>query len=143
MKKKVGCLLFVIGLFGLVQSFVYGVDDQVVREETKENVALKSVKGVASGVKEVGRGPGKLISETVKETASGPPVLGTVQGVQKGSAGLVDSTVKGAYKVATLGYGNAEQVELEEPERKPDSFDHGYDHPNDKPARFKIKIPGS
>ena len=105
--------------------------------------ALKSIKGVASGVSEVvGSGPKKLISETVDETKSGPPIVGTVQGVQKGAAALVDSTVKGTYKVATLGLGELESVEHEEPVKSSDTELVG-SKKEGKPATFKIKIPGT
>ena len=102
-----------------------------------ESAVMRPVKGMASGVKQVVGGPKKFISDTVEGTKSGPPIAGTVEGVGKASGALVDSTVKGAYKVATLGYGDAKTVEVENPE-KPKDEEGGLDPSEREPTKFKI-----
>ena len=113
-----------------------GIEQNQAEPET-ENAVMKPVKGMAAGVTQVVKGPKKFISETVEGTKSGPPVIGTVEGVGKASGALVDSTVKGAYKVATLGYGEAKTVEVENPEKPKDGKD-GLDPSERKPTKFKI-----
>src|SRR3989338_4821210 len=71
------------------------------------------VKGVVSGVKDVGGGAKELVEQTVEETKSGKPVVGTVKGLQKGTEAAIDSTIKGAYKAATLGLNELEPGQLE------------------------------
>lgn len=113
-------------------------------ELKSETTTLKHVKSMVSGVTQVvGSGPKQLIENTIDETKSGPPVLGTVEGIKKGSGELVDSTVKGAYKVATLGYGEVKKVEMEEPKKPKDAEDSkdALDPSKKDPTKFKISIP--
>jgi len=101
-------------------------DEEARRQEALERDVKKSetvdaeknpVKNFVSGVKQVTvDSTTGLIEETAKSTAEEPPILGTLEGIRKGSGKVLDNTVKGAVKVATLGYGSVESYEVEEPE---------------------------
>jgi hypothetical protein len=79
------------------------------------------VRGMARGVKEATvDSTAELLSDTVEGTADDAPLRGTVDGAREGSGKAVDKAVKGAFKIATLGYGNAKKVDVEEPEKGTD-----------------------
>jgi len=80
--------------------------------EPRSNPAV----GIAKGVGTVASGPAKMLAETAETTGEEPPIIGTLEGARTGSEQLLDSTLKGAYKVATLGMGNLQSYEVEEPE---------------------------
>ena len=138
MKTK---FFFLVLFFILLTKFSYAADTSPA-EPTQEDVdskVVKSVKRVASGVAEIGVAPGKLVAETVKGSKSQSPVSGAVEGAGKGAEALVQSTVKGASKVATLGYGEVDRVDVEKPKADPGELDPT----ENEPTKFKIKIPGS
>ena len=92
-----------------------------------------AIKGIAQGVKRVAyEGPKDFVEETAEEAPEKPPIVNMVEGVNKGTEKLVDHTIKGAYRVATLGKSELKSYEVEEPEKG-----------SDKPTRFKISIPGT
>ena len=92
-----------------------------------------AVQGMAGGVKKVVyEGPKDFTKETAKEAAKKPPIVNVVEGVNKGTEKLLDHTVKGAYKVATLGKGDLKSYEIEEPEKG-----------SNQTMKIKIKIPGT
>ena len=134
-------LTLVLGMSGYAFGAESSQEDGALpaKGPSHREVVIKPVKGVASGVAEVGKAPGKLVAETVKETTSKPPIEGTVEGVGKGASELVKSTVRGTYKIATLGYGKVDQVDVENPKTEQSSIDPG----EKKPTRFKIRIPGT
>ena len=107
--------------------------EKLNRKEAKETGHKNPVKGIAGGVKQatVDSATG-LIGETTQGTAEDAPVIGTVEGARLGSQKVLDNTVKGVAKVATLGYGNVESYEVEEPESG-----------TDEPTKIRIKIPGT
>ena len=141
MKVKFFLIAFVVTAWvATFSAFSEEENQDAAKDEVKprtESGVLKPVKGIASGVKQVVGGPKKFISDTVEGTKSGPPIAGTVEGVGKASGALVDSTIKGAYKVATLGYGEAKTVEVENPE-KPKDEEGGLDPSEREPTKFKI-----
>ena len=106
--------------------------------EEKEEAAEKvngtghPMKEVVSGVATVGKAPLELAESTVEETKSGPPIVGTLRGIERGAGDLTRSAVKGVSNIVSLGH--SQQSELEPPEV-------GTEH-ND-PAKFKIRIPGT
>lgn len=122
-------LLFVL-FIALLASSHYGMarhgqyDEQAreaekIEKELQKNNKARSnpAKEVASGVKEATYDSAKgLISETAESTSEEPPVVGTIEGARKGTGQVLDSTLKGAYKVATLGFGELESYEVVEPE---------------------------
>lgn len=102
---------------------------------------LKPVRGVAAGVVGVGEGAKELVAQTVEETKSGKFIEGTVEGVAAGSKAMVDSTVRGAYRVATLGYGELQPGDIEhEAPTRPERAGGIGDQEGGKPSRFKINF---
>ncbi len=92
-----------------------------------------AVKGMAKGVKNVAYdGPKDFVKETGKEIPKKPSLNNMVEGVNRGTEKLLDHTVKGAYKVATLGKGELHSYEIEEPKKG-----------SDETMKIKIKIPGT
>ncbi len=73
-----------------------------------------------------------LISDTTEGTREDAAVVGTLEGARKGSEKVLDNTVKGVSKVATLGYGEVKNYEIQEPEKG-----------KDEPTKIRIKIPGT
>ena len=103
------------------------------KKETSDDSSSSPLKGLASGVKQVAyEGPKDFTKETVSEAEKKPPIVNVVEGVNKGTQKLLDHTIKGAYKVATLGTGELESYEVEEPEKG-----------SGEPTKFKISIPGT
>lgn len=92
-----------------------------------------AIQGIAGGVKKVAyEAPKDFTKETVKEAAKKPPIVNIVEGVNKGTEKFLDQTLKGAYKVATLGKGELNSYEIEEPKKG-----------SDDTTKIKIKIPGT
>ena len=89
--------------------------------------------GIAKGVKTVAYdGPKDFAAETMKEVPKKPPIVNVVEGLNRGTEKLLDHTIKGAYKVATLGMSDLESYEVQEPEKG-----------SGEPTKFKISIPGT
>ena len=100
---------------------------------TSSSSSTSPVHGIAGGVKKVVyEGPKDFTKETVKEATKKPPIVNVVEGVNKGTEKLLDHTLKGAYKVATLGKGELNSYEIEEPRKG-----------SDDTTKIKIKIPGT
>jgi hypothetical protein len=120
------------------------LEEEMVSEKSAQQGSkgiLKPVKGVASGVKEVASGTKEIVAETVEETTSGPPIVGTMKGIGKGAEAALDSTVKGAYKVATLGYGELKDERLKkEPPKRQEDYDRVGKDDGGKPSTFKISF---
>ncbi|MDD5216688.1 MAG: hypothetical protein PHN49_11000 [Candidatus Omnitrophica bacterium] len=119
----------------------HGIYDEEAREaeriakqnRTSESEPHHPLKGIASGVKEatVDSTEGLLV-DTAEGSTSGNPVTGTLEGARKGTGQVLDKTVKGAYKVATLGFGDLKSYEVEPPESE-----------SGDTTKIKIKIPGT
>ncbi|MBI2167128.1 MAG: hypothetical protein HYU34_02655 [Candidatus Omnitrophica bacterium] len=71
-------------------------------------------------------------TEAVEEESGRNPLTRAVEGVNEGTEKLLDRTVKGAYRVATLGQSKLESYEIEEPEKG-----------SGEPTKIKISIPGT
>ena len=118
----------------------HGQYDEEAREAERQEKAYKkgaedegAARRFAGGVKQATYDSTvDLISETASGTAENPPVVGTLEGARLGSGKVLDHTIKGAYKVATLGFGELESYEVEEPESG-----------SGEPTKFTIKIPGT
>ena len=129
MHKTKAFLVFILAL-SLLQMGMgnrSGQYDEEAREiERQEKLDAKSakkegrhpVKNFTGGVKQatVDSATG-FISETSEGTVEDAPVVGTIEGARRGTQSLLDNTVKGAVKVATLGYGEVESYEVQEPEK--------------------------
>ena len=143
MRKTV---FFLSGLYALLifqplsfagQSYHYDAQSQADEESEAQETAGggngNPVKGIASGVKQVAYdGPKELVEETAEEATKKPPIVNVVEGVNRGTQKLLDNTVKGAYKVATLGTSELESYEVQEPEKG-----------SGEPTKIKISIPGT
>ena len=132
--KKLMLLSFVL-LFALFPSMAFAgaknLSDESPSEKGKSS--RSPIKGIASGVKNVAYdGPKDFTKETVKEIPKKPSIVNVVEGVNKGTEKLLDHTIKGAYKVATLGQGELESYEIQEPEKG-----------SDEPTKIKISLPGT
>ena len=104
----------------------HGQYDEEAREaERQEKAAAKkyeapspaeAAKNFVGGIKQatVDSAAG-LVSDTVDATKNGAPVVGTLEGTREGSSAVLDNTVKGAAKIATLGYGKVDHYEVEDP----------------------------
>ena len=112
-------------------SYQYDTDPP---QDTADSTADDSaITGIAKGVKRVAyEGPKDFAKETVKEIPKKPPIVAVVEGVNEGTKKLLDNTVRGAYKVATLGQGELESYEVQEPEKG-----------SGEPTKIKISIPGT
>lgn len=114
----------------------YDLEDETETDEaTEEETTGKDspVKGIAKGVKQVAyEGPKDLLAETAEEVPKKPPVVNVIEGVNRGTQKLVDHTIKGAYRVVTLGTSELESYEVEEPEKG-----------SGEPTKFKISLPGT
>ena len=69
-----------------------------------------------------------LLSDTTESTTE-DPVTGTLEGARRGTGKVLDNTVKGAVKVATLGYGSVDSYEVVEPPTG-----------KDEPTKIKLKF---
>lgn len=104
--------------------------ERIEREtEKKESQPYHPVRGIASGIKQsTVTSTSELLEDTVETTAEEAPIKGTVDGAREGSAKAVDNAVKGAFKIATLGYADVKKVDVQQPEASSEDV-----------TKFKIK----
>lgn len=116
-------------------------DEEARQAEKEARLAQKAakearpnpVKRFASGIKEATvDSTAGFISETADSTRKNAPVKGTLEGASKGTEKMLDSTVKGASKIAMLGFGEVTNYDVEQPEAN-----------TDQTTKIKIKIPGT
>jgi hypothetical protein len=101
-------------------------------EQKSERDSKNPFRQFAGGVKQATvDNTSDLISETAEGTREAS-VNSTVEGVNRGSQKVLDNTVKGAVKVATLGYGEVDNYEVVEPAKD-----------SDETTKIRIKIPGT
>ena len=130
--------------YGMARNAQYDMEareqEKSARQQEKQQKKLseaaspaRAAKRFAAGVKQATvDSTAGLISETAESTRDEAPIVGTLEGARKGTGKILDSTVKGVAKVVTLGYGDVEHYEVEEP--KADT---------DEPIKIKIKLPGT
>ena len=120
--------------FFLIGILIISTPCLLAEEDSSQKKGSSSpIKGIASGLKNVAYdAPKDLATETVKEAPKKPPLVNVVEGVNKGAEKFIDHTIKGAYKVATLGTSELESYEVQEPEKG-----------SGEPTKFKISIPGT
>jgi|GEM_PF-2487130 len=122
-------------LFALLPSVALAAAKNPTEESSSENEkpSQSPLKGIASGVKNVAYdGPKDFTEETVKAVPKKPPIVNVVEGVNRGTEKLLDHTIKGAYKVVTLGTDELESYEIQEPEKG-----------SNEPTKIKISLPGT
>lgn len=102
-----------------------------------ESHSFQPIRGVAGAVVDVGKGTTTLVKETATGVVSKKPLQGLADGVQKGSEAVVHGALKGAYRAATLGLHEAEEIRKEDP-----VYDSGSLNPEEsKPTTFTITLP--
>lgn len=139
--KFVLVLLTVLSLLQLGMGRREGQYDEEARELERQERQLRKaekkervnpLKNIAGGVKQATYDSAEdFVSDTaggVKEDAG----LGTLEGARTGSGKILDNTVQGAFKVATLGYGDSANYEVKEPEKG-----------SDDTTKIRFKIPGT
>ena len=90
---------------------------QMDKSEKSGSRLAQAPKNILSGVKQATvDSTAGFISETAAETRNSAPVIGTVEGARQGTEAFLDNTVKGVSKVATLGYGEVDHIDVVEPE---------------------------
>ena len=141
MKRSFGLILLLIPALSLGQMGMarQGQYDEEARQAEREEKATKKLekkerknplKQIAGGVKQTTvDNTTDLISETAESTRDEAPVIGTIEGARKSSEKILDNTVKGVAKVATLGYGEVDHYEIQQPE-----------HGTDDTTKIKIKL---
>ena len=130
-RNKERILLFIVLVSSLLQLGMgrHGQYDEEAREaeratkrESKSAPDSSSghegpITGIAHGVKQATvDSTSGLISDTAQATKEEAPVMGTLEGVRQGSEKVVDNTVKGVFKVATLGQADVKEIKKKDPE---------------------------
>jgi hypothetical protein len=89
-----------------------------IDKETQVPEERHPAKNFATGVKEM---TVDNVKDTLEDTAHGTmsekPVVGTLDGTQQAGAKVVDNTIKGVKKVASLGYAKDDSYEIEQPQK--------------------------
>ncbi len=70
-----------------------------------------------------------VIQDTADGTRNDAPVVGTLEGARQSTGKVLDNTVKGAAKIATLGYVENPRYEVEDPEKG-----------SEEPTKIKFKF---
>lgn len=93
--------------------------ERMEKEQTSsEKKERHMAKTFASGLKQATvDNTTDVLSDTVDGTKEDAPIVGTLDGARKSTGKVLDNTVKGAAKVATLGYVDEPRYEFEEPEK--------------------------
>ena len=93
------------------------IQKQIV-EDTKAVQKSYPAKNFATGVKEMTVDNAKdALSDTAGGTLSKNPVAGTLEGARQGTDKVIDNTIKGVKKVASLGYAKDDSYEVQEAEK--------------------------
>jgi hypothetical protein len=118
-------LVSAIASFGMARSGQYD-EDAREQEKLQKQVAQEAqipeerhpAKNFATGIKEVTY---DNVRDTLGETGGGTmskrPVVGTLDGTQQAGEKVVDNTIKGVKKVASLGYAKDDSYEIDPPEK--------------------------
>lgn len=118
-------LVIAVANFGMARSGQY---DEEARQEEKiqkqiaeDNKVVEKnhpAKNFATGVKEMTVDNAKdALSDTAGGTLSKNPVAGTLEGARQGTDKVIDNTIKGVKKVASLGYAKDDSYEVQEAEK--------------------------
>ena len=136
--KSLAALIAFLSIFQLAMASRGQYDEEAREAERQAKLERKSsgsrnpFKQFAGGVKQATvDNTTDMISETADGTRDAS-VNSTVEGVNRGSQKVLDNTVKGAVKVATLGYGEVDHYEVVEPAKD-----------SEETTKIRIKIPGT
>jgi hypothetical protein len=111
--------------FGMARSGQYDEEarqqDKLQKQSDQENRVPEKrypAKNFATGVKEMTVDNVKdTLGDTAHGTMSEKPVIGTLDGTQQAGEKVVDNTIKGVKKVASLGYAKDDSYEIEQAEK--------------------------
>jgi len=133
MNKNLVCALLILLSLSFYPALLQAAENtEPAQDQADEKSEERPLSAVASSVKDVGASPAGLVRSTVEETKSGPPIVGTLKGIERGAGDLTRTAVKGVSNIVT--FGHSQQSELE-----PSAV--GTEHKD--PAKFKIRIPGT
>lgn len=112
----------------------YDVEARKAEKTAKSERRLENpAAGIAKGVKTVTvDSTAGFIDETSQAAGEEGPIVGTLEGARRGTGAVLDKTVKGAVKVATLGQGDVDSFEVTEPEAN-----------SGETTKITLKIPGT
>ncbi len=126
-KKILVTLVLVVAAanFGMARSGQY---DEAAREQEKVQKQMAQeaqapekhnpAKNFATGIKEVTYDNVRdTLSDTGGSTMREKPIVGTLDGTQQAGEKVVDNTIKGVKKVASLGYAKDDSYEIAQPEK--------------------------
>jgi len=90
---------------------------QQIEKESRDPENRHPAKNFASGIKEMTVDSAKDgLGDTAEGTIHEKPIVGTLDGAQKGGAKVIDNTIKGVKKVVSFGYSTDPSYEVSEPE---------------------------
>ncbi|MFH0984464.1 MAG: hypothetical protein V1882_02895 [Candidatus Omnitrophota bacterium] len=126
-KKLIPALVLISAItgFGMARSGQYD-EDARAQEKIQKQMDVETatpeerhpMKNFATGVKEVTYDNVRdTLSDTAKGTAHEKPIVGTLDGTQQAGEKVVDNTIKGVKKVASLGYAKDDSYEIAQPEK--------------------------
>ena len=127
-KNNITVFLIILAIslnLGMARSGQY---DEAAREQEKVQKQMDKetqapdkrhpAKNFATGIKEVTYDNVKdTLSDTGGSTMHEKPVVGTLDGTQQAGEKVVDNTIKGVKKVASLGYAKDDSYEITQPEK--------------------------
>lgn len=90
---------------------------QAAKEGREHSMASTFVGGIKQATVD---NTADVISDTAEGTRNDAPVIGTLEGARKSTEKVLDNTVKGAAKIATLGYVENPRYEVEDPKKGTD-----------------------
>ena len=121
----IAILSLALSNFGMARSGQY--DEEARQQEKLQKQTAKETetpekrhpaKNFATGIKEVTYDNVKdTLGDTAHGTMSEKPVVGTLDGTQQAGTKVVDNTIKGVKKVASLGYAKDDSYEIEQAEK--------------------------
>ncbi|MFH1799580.1 MAG: hypothetical protein ABH891_01860 [Candidatus Omnitrophota bacterium] len=127
MNKFIPALVLVSAIagFGMARSGQYDEDaraQEKIQKQMAQEVSTSEkrhpAKNFATGVKEVTYDNVRdTLSDTGGSTMHEKPVIGTLDGTQQAGEKVVDNTIKGVKKVASLGYAKDDSYEIEQAEK--------------------------
>jgi hypothetical protein len=128
MKKRFPVILVLILAatgFGMARSGQYDEEarqqeklQKQMAQETQTPEKRHPAKNFATGIKEVTYDNVRdTLGNTAGSTMHEKPVVGTLDGTQQAGEKVVDNTIKGVKKVASLGYAKDDSYEIAQPEK--------------------------
>jgi hypothetical protein len=119
-------LIMAAANFGMARSGQYDEEaraQEKIQKQTAQETEIPEkrhpAKNFAKGVKEMTVDNVKdTLGDTAHGTMSEKPVIGTLDGTQQAGEKVVDNTIKGVKKVASLGYAKDDSYEIEQAEDK-------------------------